>query len=687
MLASQYLEAAVSSGLSLDFIEREIARRKHYNFIKHLWVGSDQFIDGRHIRIICDRIDKAIEDFRQGISTFLVIKVPFRHSKSTIVSRYLPPNFIGKFPDKEVMVATYSASLCRTFSRFSRNIMRSEEYQWLFPDVQLSSEEQSVDVWGIEGRQGKVHWLGIGGSITGKGGSLIIIDDFFKGREEAASELVRGKVWDSIINELLTRRADPCISIILATPWHLDDPFGRIKEQMRLSSSFPQFEELVFPAKSEAYPTGYLWPEKFGAEWYESQFATLGPYYAAALLQCDPTPRSGNMFRVDKLKFYKSPPDDVQWTRGWDLASSEKSRTSSDPDYTVGIRLGVRWIASGVEGQAIPILYVDDLVRGRWEALQRKNIIRDNAIGDGDINLGVESFGGFKDAYTEMSQILAGLRIVKKLHMPGDKVSKWAPLEAAFAAGNVYLREAPWNQDFIQEFSVAPDGKHDDIVDALSVAFALHNPGIKQVWPSFAAIHTIKMEIQWDQVGPYSTAHVGALSLQKDLSLNYLGGLWDDKLQKLYVYGCLSWASCNQTDVVEKLVAAMKLDKFRLDKLIGSENMFSQNAWEHSVARQINRQIKDKNLPEAVTVREPLHFNFYGAIQQGEELFRQNSILLNNDLVDVHRQWRSWVISKGKPATEDCGYCEALCLIIAELNRKKKITIAEPKQKDYIKIV
>jgi predicted phage terminase large subunit-like protein len=1046
MLESQLLEA-VRKGLSLNIVKRELARRRHYEFIKQLWVGADKFVEGQHIAIICDRIDRAIEDFEGGKSSFLVIKMPFRHSKSTLISRFLPPHFIGRFPDKEVMVATYSASLCRTFSRFSRNIMRSEEYQRIYPGVELSSEEQSVDVWGIHKHQGKVHWLGIGGSITGKGGSCfpagtmiqteigeidiaelhkmdkrprvlaynhatnqcewkcvvasnkrtsdelaiiqtrkgnriastinhlyyikgrgycradalcpgdtivavvpylrkrkkqaqtenvhgvlsnntkenscfkmrflwqgfssaivqsykilkikmqrvlllnrmrkessrnkkcekmycvqypnaretrrqilqyemqeigapktneclprmrnnnkpgfiadkilfkrmrqqrafeknegakqfalqargqqdkvvfgpppinigagsesvrnlwdagndknylgsgeecdkdkfgcsphrrrlheqrpiklnngvlsmpydypqvendsvslvertrdrkhevydiqvegchnffangilvhncIIIDDFFKGREEAASENVREKVWDSIVNEILTRRTDPCIVIVLATPWHLDDPFGRIAAQMEINRDFPRFEELKFPAKDSSYPSGYLWPEKFGPDWYESQFATLGPYYASALLQCEPTPRTGNMFRIDKARYYKSPPEDITFTRGWDLASSEKSRVSNDPDYTVGIRLGVRWIASGVEGQAIPILYIDDMIRGRWEALQRKNIIRDAAIADGEINLGVESFGAYKDAYTEMAQILSGLRVVKRIQLPGDKVSKWAPLEAAFAAGNVYLREGVWNQDFIAEFSVAPDGKHDDIIDALSVAFSLHNPYIKQIWPSFSTSHSIKMDIQWDKAGPYTTAHIGALALQKDMSLCFLSGLWDDKEQKLYVYNSLSWVNNNQSDVIEKLVGAMKLDKYRLDKLIGSENMFSANGWEHSVARQLNRQIKDRNLSEATTVREPIHFNFFGAIQQGEELFRQNCIYLNDQLVEVSRQWKSWIVQKGKPSDEDCGFCECLCLILSELQRKKKILLEIQKPKDYIKII
>jgi predicted phage terminase large subunit-like protein len=668
---------------TIDEIDREFARRHHFEFMRRLWIGSEDFIYGDHIETICQRIDRAIEDFIAGISTFLLIKVPFRHSKSTIISRYLPPKFIGQFPDKEVIVATYAAALAREFSRFARDrVMRSDEYQLIY-DARLAEKEQSVDVWGIEGKEGKVRWVGLGGSITGKGGHLVIIDDFFKGREEANSELMRDKIWDSICNDLLTRRPDPCIVIILATPWHLDDPFGRIANAMKVDPRFPRFEEMKFPAKDSAYPEGFLWTRKFSKEWYESQFSTLGPYYASALLQCEPVPRGGSMFRIDKVKKYTIPPDDIAWTRGWDLASTEKSRISPDPDYTVGIKLGVKWIASGVEGQNIPILYIDDMIRGRWEALQRSNIIRDTAIGDGEINVGVEAFGGFKDAYTEMAGILSGLRVVKKVQLPGDKISKWAPLEAAFAAGNVYIREAPWNQDFLDEMGVAPDGRHDDIPDALITAFSLHGSNVKMVWPSFNISKCVPLNIEWDKASPYTAYHYGALSLGKDMSLHFVAALWDDRLKRLFIYRSKSWRNSNETEVVDYLIQAMQFKKYRVDKFVGSENMFSSEATERSVARQLNRKLKERNLPEIVTIKEAIHYNFFGAVQEGEELFRTNGILIDQSCPDVSRQILAWSIKNGKPTSDDWGFCECVCLIISELQRKKVIGEKAFKPMDY----
>jgi len=665
-------------------VDREYARRYHLEFIKRLWVAGEPFIYGTHIEAVCARIDRAINDFKEGRSTFLLVKVPFRHSKSTIISRYLPPKFIGQFPDKEVMIGTYAATLARTFSRFARDkIMRSEEYAQLFPNVKLAEKEQSVDVWGIEGHEGKVQWVGLTGSITGKGGHLLIIDDFFKDREEANSDLMRDKVWDSIASVMLSRRPDPSIVIILATPWHMDDPFGRIAKFMKQDPHFPQFEEMKFPAKDSAYPEGYLWVEKFSKEWYDSQFATLGPYYASAQLQCEPVPRGGSMFRVDKIKKYAVAPDDIAWTRGWDLASSEKSRISPDPDWTVGLKVGVEWIASGVEGQNIPIIYVDDMIRGRWEALQRRNIIRDTAIADGEINVGVEAFGGYKDCYTEIAGILSGLRVVKKVQLPGDKVSKWAPLESAFAAGNVFIREAAWNQDFLDEMAIAPDGRHDDIADALITAFSLHGSNVKMVWPSFLLSKMVPLNIEWDKASSYTNLHYGALSLGKDMSLSFLAALWDNRLRRLFVYKAKSWRHSNESEVVDFLIDAMQFKRFRVDKFVGSENMFANESQERSVARQLNRKIKERNLPEMVSIKESVHYNFFGAVQEGEELLRTNGVLLDQSCAEVGRQILGWVIKNGKPTLEDWGYCECLCLIISELQRRKEIGEKALKPQDY----
>lgn len=443
--------------------------------MRYCWQRTEPFLVGRHTAAICAKLDEAFQRFRAGVSTFLSIRVPFRHGKSDIVSRYLVPHFLGEFPDDEIILATYGASLSYGFSKFSRALVMADPYRELYPNVRLAKHDRSVEEWSLDGHAGAVRYSGLLGTITGKGGSLIVLDDFIRSREEAESAVIREKLWEAFANDLMTRRAPVSIVIVLATPWHTDDLFGRIDARAEADDDFPRFDSLTFPAMSDDYPTGYLFPERFSPEWYDSQAATLGTYGTASLLQCSPVVRQGGMLPVDRVHVVDEMPEGLKWVRAWDLASSSKQRMKNDPDYTVGVKLAVQWQPTAVRGVSVPIVYIDDVIRGQWEARQRNDTILAAAMADGsDVRIGIEAFAGYKDAYTEMADVMRGVRTVVKCQLAGDKVSKAGPLEPAFEAGNVYIRRAPWNREFLEECVQFPGGKHDDQVDAMAVAYWMH---------------------------------------------------------------------------------------------------------------------------------------------------------------------------------------------------------------------
>ena len=462
----------------LEKVKKELkirkARKSHLAFMQYCWQRNDPFFVGYHTNEICKVIDEAFKNFRNGISTHLCIKVPFRHGKSDIVSRFLPPHFLGEFPECETITAAYSAGLVRKFSRFSRNLFRSEQFRDLYPEIELSGEVANVDEWGLSNGIGLAQWMGIGGSITGAGGHLIVIDDFFKGREQAESEVIREKVWESITNDILTRAAPVHIIIILATPWHIDDPFARIQQEMQNNSKFPKYKEIKFPAISDNYESGFLFPERFTQDWYDGQKAQLGNYGAASLLQCDPSVRSGNFLKTDRVQFVDECPDDIEYVRAWDLASSEKQLAKDDPDWTIGVRAGIKYKQE--HGFPVPILYIDDVIRVQQEAPARDKKIIEAARKE-NCRVGVEAFGGYKDAYNIVKDVLNGVRHVQKLQLMADKMSKASPLEAIFEAGNIYIKKAWWNEPFLNTLAQFPSGKHDDDVDALALAYHMLKGG------------------------------------------------------------------------------------------------------------------------------------------------------------------------------------------------------------------
>lgn len=670
--------------ITIEDVRASLARRHHLDFMRQHWQRRDPLIVGRHTDAICGIIDEAMQDFRSGISRYLCIKVPFRHGKSDLVSRYLPPHFIGEFPDEEIIVATYAASLARTFSRFGRGVMRTDAYHGTYPEVKLSESEQSMDVWGIENHTGKVHWSGIGGSITGKGGSLIVVDDFFSGREDAESEVMRDKVWDCITNDILTRCAPVALVMILATPWHSDGVFSRIQKHMSENELFPSFQEIKFPAFSDKYEGGVLFPERFSSVWYESQRALLGPYGTAALLQCDPAVRGGNLFVTDKITLYDHAPEDIAWSRGWDLASSEKQRVSDDPDFTVGLKVGIRWQMSGIAGQSMPIIYIDDMVRGRWTAPKRDAIIKQTAMDDGTIPVGVEAYGPYKDAYENISAALHGIRAVSRIQLPGDKVSKWSLLEPAFAAGNVYMRNADWNADAISELSLVPGSKHDDIADALVAAYATHKPYVKRIFPSFRLSQTVDMDINWGKAQPEASLHYAALCYDTDMSLWFLATLWDAVGGKLYAYAAHHWPSPQPDAVALTLIEVLRLRVHRIDRILGNDRMFGGDTHERSMSRLLADAWRAAKLKQSVSVRDPIHYDLGGTTAEGERLFADNRITISAAIPDVAQQVANWAIENGKPSKVDCGYCECLCLIVSEL-RRQHVFQEVKKRVDYMK--
>jgi predicted phage terminase large subunit-like protein len=453
---------------TLDELNQEMARRHHLDFITYTWTRGEPYVVGRHTRAICDRIDRAIADYRAGRSTFIVVNVPFRHGKSEILSRHLPPHFLGLFPDQHVLLATYSAELAGDHSRDARRIMRSEQYQQVFPGVSVADDSSAADRWGIQGKAGGMFAVGFGGSMTGRGYACGLVDDFLKSREEAESALNRERVWQSFTNDFLTRRAPVSITFVLNTRWHQDDLVGRIQKAMSADPTFPRFEVITFPASSDGTfaPDTLLFPERFPAEWYAQQRAALGTYGTASLLQQNPIPRGGNLLKTGKIQIHNSMdefPADLRYGRAWDLASTVKETLKADPDFTVGLKGAIQDV------QGVPHIWIADVVRGQWEAPERdRRIVLAAQLDGGGVRVGTESVAGYKDTFTRLQQVLAGVATVQAIVPAGDKMVRASPLEPIFEAGNVHLLRAPWTADFLAELEAFPSGNHDDQVDALT---------------------------------------------------------------------------------------------------------------------------------------------------------------------------------------------------------------------------
>jgi len=393
---------------------------------------------------------------------------------SEIVSRKLPPHFLGLFPDGKVLLAGHTAELTVGFSKEARDLILNRKYQELFPNIQINPLESAAGHWKIAGHQGECFATGLGGSMAGQGYTLGIVDDYIRNRQDAESPTTRDSKWQAVKDDFLTRRAPVSITIITATRWHEDDVIGRIIKEMKENEKFPKFKLNVFPAFSDTYKEGVLFPERFSKDWYEGQRASLGEYGTASLLQCDPIIRGGNLFKIDNIRVHKSatefPPNLLYW-RVWDLAHTIKQRNSDNPDYTSGTLLSFRKKPGEFN---VWELWIKNIVRMRAEAPERDRVIRYTAETDGpSVKVGIEDTIDSKDAFIALQRILAGKCIIHAAKVKGDKMVRATPLEPIFEAGNVHILDGPYLEPWKAEVASFPGGAHDDMIDNMSAGYAL----------------------------------------------------------------------------------------------------------------------------------------------------------------------------------------------------------------------
>lgn len=470
------------------------AKYSHLQFMQYTWENPNEpYAIGRHTRTICHLIDEAVNDYKDGKSTYLVVKVHPRAGKSEILSQKLTAHFIGAFPDNDVMICCYNSSLAEKNSKLARNVLRNRKYKELYGDFDL---EGGVQQWNIAGHRGMVTASGLISGITGNGYILGLLDDYMAGRETAESQTIRDKTWDEFTNSFLTRRAPVSITIVLATQWHVDDIIGRIERKINPESEdydkdFPKFRIVSFPATNgegdvwiertkeskahwEHQKWDYLFPERFTPEFYKQQRATLGDYSFSSLYQCSPQLRGGNLFFMDRIKFHDSVADfpKTKYYRIWDLAHTAKQTQKADPDWTSGTLLA--YTKKIVDGVTLWELWIKDVQRIRAKAPERDVFIRAVTEKDGGaVTVAVENSMDSKDAVSTMQTILNGRVIVRPLNIRYDKVARAGYIEPIFDGGNVHVLRGEWNLDWLAEFKEFPSGKHDDQVDNVTAGYFL----------------------------------------------------------------------------------------------------------------------------------------------------------------------------------------------------------------------
>jgi predicted phage terminase large subunit-like protein len=170
-------------------IDRERAQKNFMAYVRMMWPG---FVAGRHHALVA----KKFEGIADGTIKRLIINMAPRHTKSEFASYLLPSWFLGRFPHKKVIQTSNTADLAVGFGRKVRNLVGSEQYSTVFPDVSLRQDSKAAGRWATN-KEGEYFAIGVGGTVTGKGADLLIIDDPHS-EQEAAMAAGNPEIYDKV---------------------------------------------------------------------------------------------------------------------------------------------------------------------------------------------------------------------------------------------------------------------------------------------------------------------------------------------------------------------------------------------------------------------------------------------------------------------------------------------------------
>lgn len=441
-----------------------LLRQDMYSFISKAFgtvVPGAQFFGNWHLQAIAYHLELVEQDCINR----LIITLPPRSLKSISASVAFPAWLLGRDPTRRIVCVSYADALAGKHASDMRRLMQSEWYQEVFPGTRIDPKKSRLqDMTTTDG--GYRLSTSVGGSLTGRGGDIIILDDPHKAHE-VESDVSRESVIDWYKNTLLSRLNHPEDPIILIMQrLHEEDLAGHL-----LATG--EWDHLNLPAVAEEeewIEVGWdeddwyvrqegelLHPERVSQKNLDELKSELGPYVYEAQYQQRPAPLGGGIIKWDWFEFYDRVPHrqpDDQVVQCWDPAMS----ITEHADYSVC----TTWLLRGDR------FYLIDVVRVQLEHPQLVSRILLEARRHKPNLILMETLGHGKALFDDVRRHV-GIRMMGT-RPEGDKVSRMVGESSAIYAGYVYLpKEAPWLMDLRREIVAFPKGKHDDQVDSISL--------------------------------------------------------------------------------------------------------------------------------------------------------------------------------------------------------------------------
>ena len=427
--------------------------------LSHVWPS---FIGGSHHKIFAEKLERVAK----GELKRLIVNMPPRHTKSEFASYLFPAWVMGRNPHTKIIQATHTAELAVGFGRKVKNLLDSEIYRDVFPEIELARDAKASGRWSTN-EGGEYYAVGVGGALAGRGANLCIIDDPVS-EQDALSPTALDGIYEWYTSGPRQRLQPGGAIIIVMTRWSIRDLTAKVL-QKQAEGGADQWEVVEFPA---IFPDtdNVLWPEFWSRDELEGVRASIPVSKWNAQYLQNPTAEEGAIIKREWWNVWEAddPPPCEYIIQSYDTAFTKSDRA----DYSAITTWGIFYPDEGDE----PAIILLDAEKGRWEFPELKDAaLRLYKDYDPDMVLIEQKASG-----TPLTHELRQMGIPVSAFTPGrgaDKFSRMNACAPVFESGMVWSPESRWSEEVIEECAAFPNGEHDDLADSMTQAILRFRQG------------------------------------------------------------------------------------------------------------------------------------------------------------------------------------------------------------------